>query len=118
MSRSDRVRQRIDDMNARDFVAAGKDFADNVRFHAPGLGLDVEGRDTVQRHISDFVQQADVRYDVEDVVEHGPFAVAFTRSTGTLDGQRVTWELCQVLRYEGEQVAEAWVLRGGAPQPI
>ena len=118
MSRSDRVRQAMDDLNARDFVAAGKDFADDVSFHAPGLGLDIEGRDTVQQHISEFVQQADVRYDLEDVVEHGPFTVAFARATGTLNGQPMTWQLCQVLRYEGEQIVETWVLRGGAPQPV
>jgi len=118
MSRSDRVRQRIDDLNARDFVAAGKEFADNVKFHAPSLGLDVEGRDIVNQHISEFVEQADVRYDVEDVVEHGPFTVVFTRSSGTLDGQRMTWQLCQVLRYEREQIVETWVLRGGEPQPV
>jgi hypothetical protein len=117
MSRSDQVRQSIDDLNARDFAAAGKDFADNVNFHAPGLGLDVDGRDTVLKHISEFVQQTDVRYEVEQVVEHGPFVVAFARSTGTLDGEKMAWDLCEVMRYEGDQIAEAWVVRGGPPQP-
>ncbi len=79
-----------------------------MKFHAPGLGLEVEGRDIVNQHIREFVEQADVRYDVEDVVEHGPFTVAFTRSSGTLDGQRMTWQLCQVLRYEREQIVETW----------
>jgi SnoaL-like domain len=116
MSRSDQFRQSIDDLNARDFVAAGKDFADNVKFHAPGLGLDVDGRDTVLQHISDFVQHADVRYELEQVVEHGPFVVAFARSTGTLDGETMTWDLCEVMRYEADQIAEAWVVRGGPPQ--
>jgi hypothetical protein len=102
--------------NARDFAAAGENFADNMRFHAPGLGVDVEGRDTVLDRISAFVQQADAHYDVEDVIEHGPFVVAFTRSTGTLDGQRMAWDLCQVYRYEGDEVVEAWALRGGPPQ--
>ncbi len=118
MSRADQLRENLDAMNAHDFAAAGKDFADNVKFHAPGLGLDVEGRDVVIGHVSQFVEQADVHYEVQDVVEHGPFVVAFTSSTGTLDGQRVTWDLCQVLRYEDDQVAETWVLRGGPPQPI
>jgi SnoaL-like domain len=116
VSRSDRVRESIEGLNARDFVAAGKDFADSVRFHAPGLGLEVEGRDTMLQHLSEFVQQADVQYELAEVVEHGPFAIAFVRSTGTVDGQRVSWELCEVLRYEGEQVAEVWALRGGPPQ--
>ena len=115
MSRSDQLKQGIEGLNARDFVAASSDFADNVKFHAPGLGLEVEGRDTVMKHVSEFVQQADIQYDLEQVVEHGPFVVAFARSTGTLDGQRMRWDLCEVLRYEGDQAAEIWALRGGPP---
>jgi hypothetical protein len=117
MSRSDRLKQGIEGLNARDFVSAASDFADDVKFHAPGLGLDVEGRDTVMKHVSEFVQQADIHYDVEQVVENGPFVVAFARSTGTLDGQLMTWDLCEVLRYEGHQAVEVWALRGGPPKP-
>jgi hypothetical protein len=117
MSRADQLREGIDALNAHDYASSGKNFAEDVKFHAPGLGLDVEGRDTVIEHVSQFVEQADVRYEVQDVVEHGPFVVAFTSSTGTLDGQRMAWELCQVMRYEDDQVAETWVLRGGAPRP-
>jgi hypothetical protein len=118
MTRTDQVRQSIDDLNARDFTAAGKDFADSLRFHAPGLGLDVEGRDAALKHISEFVQQADVHYELEQVVEHGPFVVVFARSTGNLEGKQMAWDLCQVLRYEGDQIAETWVVRGGPPQPL
>ncbi len=117
MSRSDRLTQGIDGLNARDFEAAAGDFAENVRFHAPGLGLEVEGRDTVMKHVSEFVQQADVHYELEQVVEHGPFVVAFARSTGILDGQQMTWDLCEVLRYEGDEAVEVWALRGASPRP-
>ena len=117
MSRSEQVRLGIDGLNARAFAEVGRDFADDVKFHAPGLNLDVEGRETALKFISEFVEQADVHYDVEQIVEHGNFVVAFTRSTGELDGRRVVWDLCQVLRYQGDLVAETWVLRGGAPQP-
>jgi hypothetical protein len=117
MSRIDQVRQSIADLNIRDFVAAGMVFADDVRFHAPGLGLDVEGRDTMFKHISEFVEQADVHCDVEHVVEHGSFVVAFARSIGVLEGEEMAWDLCEVLRYDGDHVAEVWVVRGGPPQP-
>ena len=97
-------------------MAAASDFADNSSSTRPGLGLEVEGRDTVTKHVSEFVQQADIQYDVEQVVEHGPFVVAFARSTGTLDGQRMTWDLCEVLRYEGDRPRDKfWALRGGPP---
>src|SRR5262245_30580987 len=105
MSRADQLRAGIDALNARDYSTAAADFADNIKFHAPGLGLEVEGRDTVTEHISQFVEQADVRYEVREVVEHAAFVVAFTSSTGTLDGQRMAWDLCQVLRYEDDKVA-------------
>jgi hypothetical protein len=82
-----------------------------VKFHAPGIGLDVEGRDPVIERISQFVEEADVHYEVQEVVEYGPFVVALTHSTGTVDGQRMAWDPCQVLRYEGDEIAESWVLQ-------
>ena len=109
--------QGLEGLNARDFAASAENFAENIKFHAPGIGLEVEGRDAASARVREFVEQADVHYDVEEIVEHGAFSVVFARSTGTLDGQRVAWDLCQVLRYEGDKVAETWVLRGGPPQP-
>ena len=117
MSRTDELKKSIESINARDFVGAGKEFADTVKFHAPGLGLDVEGRDTVVERVEEFVRQADVRYDLADVAEHGPFVVGFARATGNVEGQRMEWEICEVLRYDGDQIAEVWALRGGAPRP-
>ena len=118
MSRSDELKKSVESLNARDFVGASKEFSDTVKFHAPGLGLDIEGRDTMMGHVGDFVRQADVHYEIGgEVVEHGPFAVIFTRSTGNLEGQRMEWEICEVVRYEGDQIAEVWALRGGPPRP-
>ncbi len=117
MGRAEHLKNAADRLNARDFTAGTEDFAENVKFHAPGLGLDLEGRDAVVERMSAFIQQADVHYDLEDVVEHGPFVVAFLRSTGLVDGQRMAWDLCEVLRYEGDKAAEVWALRGGPPQP-
>ena len=117
MDRTGRLKQSIDALNTRDLMAGTEHFADHVRFHAPGLALELEGRDAVRDRVGAFLQQADAHYDLEEVVEHGPFAVAFVRSTGMVDGQRMSWDLCQVLRYEGDQAVEVWALRGGAPQP-
>ena len=92
-------------------------FAENIKFHAPGIGLELKGRGAALARVREFVEQADVHYDVEEIVEHGAFSVVFARSTGTLDGQRMAWDLCQVLRYEEDKAAETWVLRGAAAQP-
>jgi len=67
--------------------------------------------------VGDFIDAADARYEVADVIEHGPFVVAFARSTANLDGQRMAWDICEVLRFEGDQAAEVWALRGGPPAP-
>ena len=117
VSRSDQIKQSIGSINARDFVTAAKDFSEDVKFHAPGLGVDVQGREIVVKTVGDFVEQADVSYTVNDVVEQGPFVVAFLRSIGTIDSKRVEWDLCQLVRYEGDRIAEIWALRGGPPQP-
>jgi hypothetical protein len=118
MSRTDDIRQNMDSLNNRDFEASVSNFAENLRFHAPGLGLDTESRDDALANIQSFVESADVRYEVVDIVEHDPFAVVFAHSTGTFDGQRMGWDICQVLRYEGDKIAETWVVRGGEPQPV
>jgi hypothetical protein len=118
MSRTDDIRKSLDSVNGRDFEASAANFAENLKFHAPGLGLDLEGRDAVIENVRAFVEQADVTYEVEEIVEHDPFAVVFARTTGTLAEGRMEWPICQVLRYEGDQVAEAWAVRGGEPKPI
>ena len=117
MSRTDQVRQSIEALNNRDFTAAGKDFSNDVKFHAPGLGLDVQGRDTVMDSVGEFIKAADARYEVADVIEHDPFIVTFARCTGNLEGRRMTWDICQVVRFEDDQAAEVWALRGGVPAP-
>ena len=111
------MRQSIEALNARDFTTAGKDFSANVTFHAPGLGLDVEGRETTLQKVGDFIAAANAHYEFADILEHGPFVVAFAGSTGNIEGQQMAWEICQVLRFEGDQAAEVWALRGGAPLP-
>jgi hypothetical protein len=71
----------------------------------------------VLKHVGEFVREADARYTLNDVVENGNFVVAFARSTGNIGGQRMEWDLCEVLRYEEDEVAEVWALRGGPPRP-
>ena len=117
MSRLERIRGVIDHMNARDFDADVDLYSEGVLFHAPGLGQEVEGRDATLKAVRSFVEEADVRYEVDEIVESGPFVVTLMRSTGTIGGERKTWDLCQVLRYEGDAVAEIWALRGGEPRP-
>ena len=79
--------------------------------------MDVEARETMLQKVGDFIAAADAHYEVADVIEHGPFVVALARSTGNIEGQRVAWEIRQVLRFEGDQAAEVWALRGGTPAP-
>jgi hypothetical protein len=75
------------------------------------------GREATLATVREFIESADVHYEVEDVVERDPFVVAFVRSSGDLDGRRMEWQLCQVLRFEGDRVGEVWSLRGDAPVP-
>lgn len=118
MNRIDRIRSSIEQLEAREFAAAGAAFSDDVKFHAPGLGVDVQGRDAMLDQVRRFIEQADVHYDLEDIVERGPFVVAFQRSTGTVGGRRMWWSLCQICRFDGDEATEVWALRGSDPQPV
>ena len=117
VGRAEQIREGIDRLNAREFDADADLYSEDVKFHAPGLGQDLEGRDAMVQTVRGFIEGADVRYEVDEIIEHGPFVVAFTRSTGTLAGERKAWDLCQVMRYDGDKVVEFWALRGGEPQP-
>lgn len=118
MSKVDRIRRSIERLEARDYDGAGESFAEGVRFHAPGLGVDVEGRAAMMDEVRRFMEQADIHYELDDIVERGSFVVAFQRSTGTLSGQRMWWSLCQVCRFDGDEATEVWALRGTDPRPV
>jgi hypothetical protein len=116
-ARGNDIKHAVDHVNARDFDAASSAFAQNARFHLPGLGLDLQGRDTATARIKEVVEQGDFHYEFSDAVENGPFVVAFLTVTGMVEGQRMSWPVCQVYRYEGNSIAEVWGLRGGQPEP-
>ena len=118
MTGTDQVKRIIDSINGRQYDAMRDVLAPGLKFHAPGLGIDVEGAEAAVGSVRDFVEQADIRYEVQDIVERGPFAVAFLRSMGRLDGRQMTWDLCQVCRLEGGSVSEIWALRGSDPRPV
>lgn len=118
MSKVDVVNRLFERVNARDFDAVGALHASGATFFAPGLGLDLEGRDAIVREVRAAVSEFDLRYDVHRVFEQGPFVVAFARSTGLIDGYPMGWELCGVYRFEDDQIAETWVMRGSAPHPV
>jgi hypothetical protein len=117
MSRLDSVRERYQDLNARRFDANLDVIAEDVRFHAPGLGKDVQGRDTVLDVVRGFIESSDVHYEFLDAAELGPFVVSHLTTNANVDGKRLTWGLLQVERYEGDKVVEMWSLREGEPRP-
>lgn len=118
MDRTEFVTQSYEHMNAGDVETSSERFHPEALFHAPGLGVEVTGRDQIKETISRFIADVDPHYEVRHVVDEGPFTVAFCHVTATVDGQRVSWELCQVLRFDADdQVVEAWSLRGGEAVP-
>jgi hypothetical protein len=80
--------------------------------------VDLECCQAIVKTIGSFVTDADVRYEVDRVVEEGPFVVVSARSSGLMSGRRMTWGVCMVMRWEGDEIVEEWVLRGDAPHPI
>ena len=118
MAGTDHVKRILDSINGRQYDAMRDVLAPDLKFHAPGLGIDVEGADAAISTVRDFVEQSDIRHELDEIVERGPFAVAFVRSTGRLDGRQMTWDLCQVCRLEGDSISEIWALRGSDPRPV
>ena len=63
-------------------------YAEDARFSVPALGVDLEGRQAIVETMGSFVKDADVRYELDRVVEEGPFVVVFARSSGLMSGRR------------------------------
>lgn len=118
MSRRETVLQLLEAINNRDFEGVRNAQSAEARFVAPGLDLDLAGRDAIVAEIRAAVEQGELRYDIHEVLERGPFVVAFATSTGMIDGYPMGWELCAVYRFDGDKVAETWVVRGSPPQPL
>jgi SnoaL-like domain len=111
VDRVQRMRDAYDRLNERNFEDPGNTYAKDVRFHLPGLALDTEGFDKTIAGVREFVERGDVRYEVGDVAEFGPFVVGHVRGQGTFDGETRSWEVLQVARWRDDLVAENWSLR-------
>lgn len=118
MGRRDTVLALLQRINDRDFDGVRDLHTPGAHFFAPGLDLDLDGRDAIVGEIAKAVEQGELRYEVREVFEQGPFVVAFARSIGMIDGFQMGWELCGVYRFDGDRIAETWVMRGSAPQPL
>jgi hypothetical protein len=118
MGRRETVLQLLQGINDRDFDGVRALHTSGARFLAPGLDLDLEGREAILDEIKAAVEQGELRYEIQDVFERGPFVVAFARSTGVIDGYPMGWDLCGVYRFEGDQIAETWVMRGSPPTAV
>lgn len=118
MDRVGHVTRALELLNAGDIVGGMEGYAENARFCVPALGVELEGREAIVETMGQFAKDADVRYEVDRLVEEGPLVVVFARSTGLMGGRRMRWGVCMVLRWEGNEIAEEWVLRGDAPQPV
>jgi hypothetical protein len=112
-----RLYKNISERNWSD-VLSEDTVAPDVRFRVPAYGIDATTWDEGIAALRPAVEAVDGRYEVEDVVEHGPLAVAFITCTGTLDGRPATWSACSVSRIDNGKVVESWTLRGSDPVPV
>jgi ketosteroid isomerase-like protein len=117
MGKRDTVLEVLQRVNGRDFDGVRDLHTVDAHYFAPGIDLDLDGRDAIVDEIEKAVEQGELRYEVHQVFEQGPFVVAFARATGVIDGFPMGWELCGVYRFDGERIAETWVMRGSPPQP-
>src|SRR3712207_6251837 len=110
MDRSQRFRDAYELLNSRRFDELSW-FAEDLKLHAPGIGVDVEGLEEVRQTVREVAEGADARYEVLDVAELGPFVVGRIRATGTFDGGQQTFEALTIARWDGDVVKELWTLR-------
>lgn len=91
----------IDEILARDFVRHGD--------HLEGK-KEVMGAAEYKKIVSKYHRLlTDFHSETSDVIEQGDKVVFRFRTTGKKDGQPIVYEGVNILRIEGNRIAEAWV---------
>lgn len=125
-ARQDRIDQvesfTLSIWNDRDYDSIGDYVSDDITQHGPTRGMTIEGPDGVIENIRQYQEAfSDLTASVEMSFtdEAGEYVCMYIEYTGTHDGElmgiepterTVTTNAIAIHRFEGDKVAESWVL--------
>jgi hypothetical protein len=112
MSRSDAATRFMEAMERGDWDAAFEPFTDSCRWHSPGARIETVGREAARRELAAFVEDTRASYRVVEASEYKNLTTLFFEGEATVGGDRLSFPGVVVVRWEGDQVAELWGIRG------
>jgi hypothetical protein len=80
-------------------------------FHFQSLGLELRGRDAVDRFMVEARQDLGLREESERVVEHGDLVVSFNRTSVT-DAEGGAFPVVAVFQFDGDRISAFWGFAG------
>jgi hypothetical protein len=85
---------------------------ENTAFHVEALGLELRGRDAIERFMVESRETTGIREVSDRVIEHGDLVVSFNHATiSGVDGD-ATFPVVAVVQFRGDRVSGCWGFAG------
>ena len=101
------IRKMNDAMSGGDMEAAASYVADDVVWHEIGADEPIRGKAQLAARNADF-GDADIKYDVHDIVASDDHVVALGTATVNRGGKSLTYRTAEIYHVNGKQVTERW----------
>jgi SnoaL-like domain len=81
---------------------------EDTAFHVEALGVDLRGRDAIERFMVESRETTGIREVSEQVIEHGDLVVSFNHATiPGVDGD-ATFPVVAVFQFRGDRLSGCW----------
>lgn len=101
------VRRMTEAMNGGDTETAANLVADDVEWHVIGATEPIRGKAQLAASMAGF-GEADIKYDIHDVLASDDHVVALGTATATLGGRSLTYRTAEIFHVGNGQVTARW----------
>jgi ketosteroid isomerase-like protein len=101
------VRRMNEAMGSGDMETAASFVADDVVWHVIGAAEPIRGKAQLAASMASFAE-ADIKYDVHDVLASDDHVIALGTATATIGGRSLTYRTAEIYHVGNGQVTERW----------
>ena len=101
------VRKMNEAMGSGDMDTAASFVADDVVWHVIGAAEPIRGKAQLAASMASFAE-ADIKYDVHDVLASDDHVIALGTATATIGGRSLTYRTAEIYHVGNGQVTERW----------
>ena len=85
---------------------------ENTAFHVEALGVELRGREAIERFMVESRETTGIREVPERVIEHGNVVVSFNHATISGADGEVSFPIVAVFQFRGDHLASCWGFAG------